>query len=336
MNTSPPPAVDSLLREPFEVVLRPSFEGANISFAIGFKHINYLAEAAVLERFRAAGLPAGGMYERYGLGFDVVDISSRLGMTVHGDDDVRCQVRPSTVDGSDRLGFQVTMSAERDGEVKKLATSKVRVALRVDDHVKATEPVPAELSRFAVPRLGTATPLPLSARSSETTSFTLGRGTTGPDPVLAELTAGGNAFGWKWRVPYFYCHFSDRMHMSAFLRVMEEVVDLFLAERGLPIRPVLHGRGWIPVVTTSRVQLLDEVLMEEDLYTVYTVQDVFKDLLYSSRMDCYVVRDGALVPVATGNITHGYMVEGEHNQWSLVTFDVETLGALRGEPARVG
>jgi acyl-CoA thioesterase FadM len=335
LNTTPS-AVDSLLREPFVVPLRPSFEGANISFAIGFKHINYLAESAVIERFRAAGLPVGGLYERYGLGFDVVDISSRLGMTVHGDDEVRCLVRPSTRDGSDQLAFEVTMSAERDGEERKLATSKVRVALRIDDHVKAVEPIPAELNRFAVPRLGTATPRPLSARPVPSTVHSRGRGTTGPDPVLAELTAGRNAFGWKWRVPYFYCHFSERMQMSAFLRVLEEVVDLFLAERGLPIRPVLHGRGWIPVVTASRVQLLDEVLMEEDLYTVYTVQDIFKDLLYTSRMDCYVVRDDQLVPVATGTITHGYMVEGEHNQWSLVTFDEDTRSALRGEPARVG
>jgi acyl-CoA thioesterase FadM len=320
-----------LLAEPTTVSLRPSFEGSNISFAIGFKHVNYLAEAAVLEHFRGSGLAPGVLYEKYGLGFDVVHLSTRLGSVIHGDDDVKCVVRPNTKDGDGTLGFSVAMYVDRAGHETKAVTSTVRVALRIDDHIKPAEPIPAELTAFAVPRLGNAVPLPLSAQPVTSTDLSAGRGTTGPDPVLDELTAGRNAFGWKWRVPYFYCHFSERMHMSAFLRVMEEVVDLFLASRGLPIRPVLHGRGWIPVVTRSQVELLDEVLMEEDLYTVYTVQDVFKDLLYTSKMDCYVVREGKVVPVATGIITHGYMTEREPNDWAMVNFDEDTLAAFRGE-----
>ena len=46
--------------------------------------------------------------------------------------------------------------------------------------------------------------------------------------------------------------------------------------------------------------------MEEELYTVFTVEDVFKDLTYTARMDCYVLRGGRLVQTATGRITHGY------------------------------
>jgi acyl-CoA thioesterase FadM len=323
----------TLLDGPTTVSLRPAFEGSNISFAIGFKHVNYLAEHAVLEHFRGKGFAPGVLYERFGLGFDVVHLKSRLGSVIHGDDDVRCVVTPSTKDGG--LAFSVAMFVDRDGHETKAVTSKVRVALRIDDHIKPAEPIPAELEPFAVSRLGNATPQPLACKPATAVDLSAGRGTTGPDPVLDELIAGSNAFGWKWRVPYFYCHFSERMHMSAFLRVMEEVVDLFLAARGLPIRPVLHGRGWIPVVTSSQIELLDEVLMEEDLYTVYTVQDVFKDLLYTSRMDCYVVRDGMLVHTATGTITHGYMTEREPNDWAMVTFDEDTLGALRGEPAGV-
>jgi hypothetical protein len=48
-----------------------------------------------------------------------------------------------------------------------------------------------------------------------------------------QLTAGRNAYAWKWRIPYFYCHFTERMQMSGYLRQMEEVVDLFLADRGV-------------------------------------------------------------------------------------------------------
>jgi acyl-CoA thioesterase FadM len=310
----------TLLGEPTTVTLRPSFEGSNISFAIGFKHVNYLVEAAVLEHFRANGLAPGLLYESYGLGFDVVHLTTRLGSVIHGDDNVRCVVKPKG-----GMTFSVALHVDRDWNDVKAVTSTAHVKLRIDDHIKPQEPIPADLEPFAVARLGTQEPRPLAATPVPT--GLQGRGTS-DDPVLRELVGDTNAFGWKWRIPYFYCHFSERMHMSAFLRVMEEVVDLFLADRGLPIRPVLHERGWIPVVTRSEVELLDEVLMEEDLYTVYTVEDVFKGLLYTSRMDTYVVRDGKVVHTSTGRITHGYMTEREPNDWAMVTFDEQTLAAF--------
>ncbi|MFJ9887208.1 hypothetical protein ACIQRW_15245 [Streptomyces sp. NPDC091287] len=124
--------------------------------------------------------------------------------------------------------------------------------------------------------------------------------------------------------------------MSGFLRIMEEVEDLFLADRGLPIKRVLDTRGWIPVVTQSRIELLDETLMEEELHTVYTVENVFvytvenvfKTLLYSTRMNCYVLRDGQLVKTATGTITHGYLHEAAPNEWTMAEFDEATVHAL--------
>lgn len=301
-------AVKTLLTQPTTVALRPQFEGNNISYAIGFKHINYLAETAILAHFRAAGLSAGELYRKYALGFDVVELGSRLGALLDVDDEATVTVVPD-----DDLRFTITMTVLRDGAETKVATSKARVALRRDQHTTATAPLPEGLERFAVDRLATAEPRPVAG-----------------DP-LAALTDGENAFGWKYRIPYFYCHFNERMQMSAYLRVMEEVVDLFLADRGLPIKKTLDERNWIPVVTQSAITLLDEAIMEEDLYTVYTVEDVFKELLYTSRMDCYVLRDGALVPVATGRITHGYLTERAQNDWVMATFDDYALAALKGE-----
>lgn len=301
-------AVKTLLTQPTTVALRPQFEGNNISYAIGFKHINYLVETAILAHFRAAGLSAGELYRKYALGFDVVELGSRLGALLDVDDEATVTVVPN-----DDLTFKVTMTVLRDGAETKVATSKARVLLRRDTHTTATAPLPDGLEPFVVDRLGTAEPRPVTG-----------------DP-LAALTDGENAFGWKYRIPYFYCHFNERMQMSAFLRVMEEVVDLFLADRGLPIKKTLDERNWIPVVTQSTITLLDEAIMEEDLYTVYTVEDVFKELLYTSRMDCYVLRDGALVPVATGRITHGYLTERAQNDWVMASFDDYALAALKGE-----
>ncbi|MFJ7205950.1 hypothetical protein ACIQWR_20735 [Streptomyces sp. NPDC098789] len=327
MGPTPHPAVTALLENPTTARLRPLFEGNNISFAIGFKHINYVAEAAVLDHFRSAGLPVGDLYRRFGLGFDVVDIHSRLAALLAVDDEVEAVVTPVTKAADDRLRFKVELYVEREGKRVKCAGSKVAVALRVDDHIKADEAWPEGIERFTAARLGTGERRAIDAAPLPYGGFTAGRGTD-TDPVLAELIGDTNAFGWRWRMPYFYCHFNERVQMSGFLRIMEEVEDLFLADRGLPIKKVLDTRGWIPVVTQSRIEILDETVMEEELYTVYTVESIFKTLLYSTRMDCYVLRDGALVKTATGTITHGYLHESAPNQWEMAEFDASTVTAL--------
>ncbi|OKK04795.1 hypothetical protein AMK26_16045 [Streptomyces sp. CB03234] len=327
MGPTPHPAVAALLETTTRERLRPLFEGNNISFAIGFKHINYTAEAAVLAHFRQAGLPAGELYQRFGLGFDIVDIHSRLGALLAVDDEVEAVVTPAPKKGGDQLRFKVELFVERDGARLKCAGSTVRVALRVDGHVPAQEPLPAGIERFTVNRLGHGERLQTAAVPVPYAALTAGRGTSA-DPVLTELIGETNAFGWRWRVPYFYCHFNERMQMSGFLRVMEEAEDLFLADRGLAIKHVLDTKGWIPVVTRSRIELLDETLMEEEIYTVYTVEDFFKSLLYTHRMDCYVLRGGELVRTATGTITHGYLHESAPNQWEMATLDEPVLTAL--------
>ncbi|MFK0143764.1 hypothetical protein ACIQUZ_01625 [Streptomyces griseus] len=327
MGPTPHPAVTALLETPTTGRLRPLFEGNNISFAIGFKHINYVAEAAVLNHFREAGLPVGELYRRFGLGFDVVDLHSRLGALLAVDDEVEAVVTPVTEDGADRLRFKVEQFVERDGKRVKCAGSTILVALRIDDHITAEEPWPAGLERFTTARLGDGERLEIAATPRPYGEFTAGRGATA-DPVLNEVIGETNAFGWRWRMGYFYCHFNERVQMSGFLRVMEEVEDLFLADRGLAIKEVLDTRGWIPVVTRSRIELLDETVMEEELYTVYTVENVFKTLLYTCRMDCYVLRDGHLVKTATGSITHGYLHEAAPNQWEMAEFDQPTVEAL--------
>ncbi len=126
---------------------------------------------------------------------------------------------------------------------------------------------------------------------------------------------------WKWRIPYFYCHFTERLQHSGYLRLMEEVVDRFLASRGISIQTMLETRRWIPVVPNARLEILSEALMEETIYTVYTVKHIFKDVTYTSRMDCYVPRNNMLVHTATGQITHGYAEILNRRDWALINFD---------------
>ncbi|MER5502707.1 MULTISPECIES: hypothetical protein [unclassified Streptomyces] len=323
--------VKTLLETPTRVQLRPRFEGSNICTWIGFKHDNYLVEEAILEHFRSADLSTRKLYEELGLGLDFVEMDVRILSSLHLDDLVTADVVPVFKEGADELAFRVTLSVDRDGAPVKAVTGKAKVALRIDTTFPP-EPVPAPLAPLAVERLGTSEP-GAAAAVATTTDLSDGHGTNGPDPVLEQLTAGRNAFGWKWRIPYPYCHFTERLQMSGYLRQMEEVVDLFLADRGLSIKTLLDDRKWIPACSHSHIRILDEALMEEDLYVIYTVEEVFKDFLYRSRFDTYVVRDGHLVQTATGHVTHGYAVIDSRTDWHLVNFDEPVLRALRGESA---
>ncbi|MCA6094681.1 thioesterase family protein [Streptomyces sp. SCA3-4] len=338
MTTVTESAVKTLLTSETTASLRTRYEGSNICTWIGFKHINYLVEEAILYHFAAAGLPARALYAEHGLGVDLVDLDTRILTALYMDETVVAKVVPSAGD-DDFISFTVALHAERDGDPDtKAITAKAKVVLRSDSYVEEAGEPPAALARFVSHRLSTpVTHLPelpdLSGvdLSADNTALSSGRGTTGPDPVLDLLTAGTNSFGWKWRIPYPYCHFSERLQMSSYLRQMEEVVDLFLADRGISVKSLLDERRWIPACPHSRIQIIDEALMEEELYTIYTVENIFKDFTYTSRMDCYVVRDGKLVQTATGKVTHGYAKIDNRRDWNLVTFDERVSKALRGE-----
>ncbi|MCK1795086.1 thioesterase family protein [Streptomyces sp. XM4193] len=325
--------IKKLLHEPSSVTMRPSYEGGNINTAIGFKCDNYLLEAAVLDHFRAVGLGATELYLTHGVNFDVVGVDTRLHTVLTLDDDVRIEVVPKTKDTDREMVFATAAYVERDGETKKAVSSKLRVLLRRDPAIPDAQPLPAELERFVVDRFATAEPTELAATEVDDFAGAFHRGeNSDTDPVLAEIIGDSNAVGWKWKVPYYYCHFTERMQMSGYLRQMEEAKHLFVASRGISIKRLLDERGWIPVVTSNKIQFTDETVMEENLYTVYTVESIFKDMLYTSRMDFYVVRDGKLVKTATGSITHGYChKETPESEWQMAVFDDEVLRALRGE-----
>jgi tRNA G37 N-methylase TrmD len=111
---------------------------------------------------------------------------------------------------------------------------------------------------------------------------------------------------------------------------MEEVVDRFLHARNLSIGDMLVERGWIPVVSRARVRLLADVLMEETVHTVFTVEDILKNSLYTARFDTYVLREGLLVPTSTGSIMHGYAISRGEGVGSLAEFDERARTALLG------
>jgi acyl-CoA thioesterase FadM len=301
----------ALFTDPTVLSTRPRYEGSNICTWIGFKHVNYLVEEAVLNHFREHGQPVGRLYERCGLGVDLVQLDTRILHAFHLDDLVTATVRPVGIEDA-KLHLGVDLTVDRDGPVRA-ARAKVGVSLRLDPRGWPAEPVADDLAPIAVARLGRpAAPL-----------------VPGDDP-LSSLLAGRNGFGWVARVPYFHCHFTERVQMSGYLRQLEEAFDLFAADRGVSVKRMLDERNWIPFVPHSSITFLDEARMEEDLYTVFVVENVFKRLTFTARMDCYVLRDGQLVPTATGRITHGWAVIESRRDWSLVPLDDRLVRAVTG------
>jgi acyl-CoA thioesterase FadM len=328
----------STVEQVVTVQARPRYEGSNICTWIGFKHVMYLIEEAVLEAVRQSTPGAQALFEADGLGVDIVDSDARILTALHIDDVARTEVTRQSDDGSGELAFRTVTWLDRPGRSpQKAVTAKVRVVLRRVTEPPAAPPTPAELAAATVPEIqrapASAPPRPSFGTPTDQTGGVIGRGVVGAaDQTARSLGAGSNALVWKWRIPYFYCHFTERIQHSGYLRIMEEVVDLFLADRGISIRRMLDDQKWIPVVPQARVEILREALMEEELYTVFTVEDVFKDLTYTARMDCYVLRGDELVQTATGRITHGYALILDRHAWEVVPFDERTLAALRGEP----
>lgn len=302
----------------------PSFEGANIATGLGFKHVLYMLEEAVVQHFRERGLGPQFLYERHGLCLEVVDSDARLLTGTYLDDKIRIEVRTDELEPPpSELPFFAQMYVRRgDKEVKSLS-GRVRVLLRQDEGALA-DATPARLAMYVSGEINRQPSRPNGAVSTV--------GATGEDELRRRLAPpGANAFIWKRRIPYFYCHYGQRLQHSGYLRLLEEVVDRFLADRGISIRTMLEGRRWIPIVTNARVEMLREALIEEDIYTVFTVESVFKRFTYTGRIDCYVVRAGELLRTATGRITHGYLELRSRREWSLVSFDDATLRALGRE-----
>ncbi|AXL93538.1 hypothetical protein C4J65_29150 [Streptomyces sp. CB09001] len=314
-----------VLERPSTVQLRPRYEGSNICTWIGFKHVNYLVEEAVLEHLRRSGWPAGMLYEDFGLCVDIVSVEAAILSATHIDDIVSARVVAEGPPVGQEIALTVSLDVHGSATPVKTVSAKVRVALRHDPRGGGAAPVPQVLERFTVKEIDRAHLVRVPVAATPPARVADG------DELLAALTSDANAFGWKWRIPYFYCHFTERLQMSGYLRLMEEAVDRFLADRGISIKRLLDEQNWIPVVPKNSVVMLAEARMEEDIYTVLTVEDVFKRLIYTARMDCYVLRDGVPVHTATGRITHGYALIENRRDWSLVEFDDRMVQRLNGQ-----
>jgi len=296
------------------------FEGSNIGAWLGFKHFMYLMEEAAIQHVREQWGGPGALWREYGLGVEIVDSSIRILTALHLDQLTRVEVRPR--EGDREYELAATLEARNDGRWAPAASGGVRLLFRRS--AEGAGALPADLLRYVRDEIERHRPVPAPIRSDG-----VGRG--GPDARPARPPGvSADSFVWKRRIPYFYCHFMDRLQHSGYLRLMEEVVDLFLAERGISIRTMLERRSWIPVVAEAGLEILREARLEEEICTVFTVRHVYKGLLYPAAVDWYVGRGAEWVPTARGRIVHGYAQIAQRGVMKLVPLDVPVLDALGG------
>jgi acyl-CoA thioesterase FadM len=302
----------------------PSFQGSTLHTWIGFKRLMYLVEEAVVDHFRQQGYGPHQLYHQYGLCLEIVDSTVRIFHPVHVDDQIKIEVAPAQHKGAE-LRLNVRFLVERDGKELKPLSGQVLALLRLRNDAHKGTNCPVALITYVHGHVDRATRQPadfivLAPEELASDGTVMNR--------LGLLNA--NSFVWQSHIPYYYCHYWDRIQHSGYVAMIEAVVPLFLAKRGISIKKMLETRGWIPVVSKAKVEILQEATMEEEIYTVYTVEEIFKDLTYTARMDCYVPRDNGLLRTASGCIVHGYaQLESEH-RWSLAHFDTYTRAALEG------
>jgi acyl-CoA thioesterase FadM len=294
---------------------RPGYEGANIRTWVGFKHFAYLVEAAVLQWFRDRDLGPGRLYHEYGLGLEIIDCSQLLPAVLDVDDEVTAVARPT---GAGR--FAVRLTVPRATEVT-VCRAKVTVALVREADTPDRRPWPGHVPVPVVDDVqdvaGRAARRDLAAAS-------------GVPPMDVLRAAEPAAFCRAWRVPYFFCHYSDRVAHSGYARVLEDTVDRFLADRGISVGRLLAERGWIPVVSRSRIAMLADAHVEETMLTAFTVEEVLGGVSYDARMDCYAVQGERLAHVATARILHGYAISRGPDAGRLAELDPAVLDALTG------
>lgn len=284
-------------------------EGNNINMWLGFKHIMYAAEVALLAHLRQAGVGIRTLFEEHGLVAEIVACDGRILHALKLDELLRTEIQPAPArrQAPGCLDFAVTHWVEREGKPLKAYSGHLRLRLRRDAS------------------LGFA---PQTGHASALLPYITDQATDVAPRDMAQRADVGPSVSYEMQVPYYYCHGNERMKMSAYLRLMEQADAEFCAARGIPIVRLLDEQRWIPAVPSASVSLLGEVRMNDQLRITYGVVDIVKNFTYKSLFQCHVKRDGEWQPVAIGEIVHAYAEIKSRVDWSMVNFDDRVMAAI--------
>lgn len=304
----------------FTTTRRPYFEGQNVMTWLGFKHVMYLAEEAVIDYLRKEGILVGKLFRETGLAFEITHSSGRLLHAIQIDDTVTIKLSEHR-SGLHQKQLMVEMFVPRDGQILRSYKGKVQFGFKKDHSLgfqSEAEVAPLALEPFTSKDLN-----PYEAGDSLVVEMS-------GDALSSVRKKYPNAYVWQQRIPYYYCHYNERLQMSGYLRYIEEAQDRFLADKGISIYSMLRNNRWIPVVPSASLTMHQESYMEEDLLIVYQLSDIIKNFTYTHDVLFYRQRDSRLDLVASGKINHGYARLQSRDTMTLAPMDSQTIDKLGG------
>ncbi|WP_422768948.1 hypothetical protein ACN28C_19325 [Plantactinospora sp. WMMC1484] len=272
-----------------EVVLRPHYDTANTRLRVGTRGLTALAEEAVVHWFRVRKLSPAVLLERFGLEFSIIDCSSLAFGVAHLDDEITASAQPV---GSRYFNVRLSVGDRR------VLQSRITVVMpRVPGR---REELPEELTGMAIDEFDRI-PTAVDTHDPEFEARDLDERIT------------NDALGWfrSWRVPVSGCHYDNRMQYSGHLRILDELAELFAADRGLPARQTLLEHGLVPVMPRVRLRLLADAYAGDLVHTTYEVHQVVGGACFDCRFDAHVQRGDRRIPVATGILLSAYAREDD-------------------------
>jgi len=293
---------------------RPRFEGCNIETWLGFKHLMYLSEEALLEFFRIHKISQRDLYLKYDVNLEIRFSKIDIIKAVNTDDELDTVVY---LDPKSSFPLFIIKSYVGDTLYFK---SKIQVLFNVAGNINEIKDINLKqlITKGVESNSRIQVDKEIKLRKEE------------PLEVLKEYFS-SDAFVYKKRIPYYYCHYNNYVLHSGYVRFIEEAVDLFLESRGLSIKRMLQEKKYIPFVSNTNINIIDHAEMEEDIYIVFKVNDVYKDAVYLSNIYFYVKRNEKLQLMAFADITHGYSVIHDKANWNMVTLDQSIVSALKNE-----
>lgn len=298
----------------YHIGMFPKNEGANVENYIGFKHMTYLMEEAVISFLRDLYLSPNILYKKYGIKIIIKSLSIDILKAMNIDDFIEIDICTS-------MAINEFVVKAYDNNRISFFKGKVGIDIELTNKNVELETLPKKVTDFLNGILETKTKESFIEKSIEN------------NPISDLKMLYKSAFIYSKRIPYYYCNYTKELHHSGYERIIEEAVDLFLEHKNLSIKSMLDKKSWIPVVSKSKVYLLNKVEIEDIVYIVFNVKNILFNRLYEAEIIFFKVIDNKLQEVAHGEISHGYSDIKDPQNPELVELDYETLKALKYEKA---
>jgi acyl-CoA thioesterase FadM len=234
------------------------------------------------------GFDTGTLHDRYRLEFTTIDCSSLIFGAVAVTDEVLAAAEP--------VGpryFNVTLAVRRGERTVVVVRSRVTVLMlrRPGDPAE----LPEELLGMAVDKIDRIR----TAVESHDPEFEA-------RDLDERITNDGLGWHRSWRVATHRCHYAGRVHYAGYLRILEELAEMFLADRGITTRDLIQRHGLLPMMQRVRVRVLADAYAGDRMHTTYEIHQVVGGKLFDCRFDAHVERDGRRIPTATGILLAGF------------------------------